>query len=197
MELPKAFQTSCLLISQHCLSVPPCARLSWLLWVPPWWREHDSYFPGAPAQRTDTYTSIHHNRMNPTACYVSEQHRCERKAIPVCRHWRRGHQESISEETVLELALKKVGISTGKTKGGLLDTTIRAHVHSSHKNDVSSRPVLWLWNQSQYLEELFSLNSGNSGTWSSLEICVQMPISGWMSLSCLFQLQLHPYLRDV
>ncbi|XP_045021784.1 mannan-binding lectin serine protease 1 isoform X3 [Bubalus bubalis] len=86
---------------------------------------------GAPARRTDTYTSIHHNRMNPTACYVSEQHRCERKAIPVCRHWRRGHQESISEETVLELALKKVGISTGKTKGGLLDTTVRAHVHSS------------------------------------------------------------------
>lgn len=27
--------------------------------------------------------------------------------------------------------LKKVGIPTGKTKGGLLDTTTRAHVHSS------------------------------------------------------------------
>ena len=91
--------------------VPPCVRLSRLLWAPPWWREHDSYFPGAPARRTDTYASIHHDRMNPTVCYVSEQHRCERKAIPVCEHWRRGHQESISEETVLELHLEEGGHS--------------------------------------------------------------------------------------
>lgn len=164
---------------------PTSARLSWLLWVPPWWREHDSCFPGAPAGRNDTSTSIHHDRMNLTKCCVSEQHRG--KGHSCMQAWRRGHRESSSEETVLELHLEEgVRFYSWDKRRASRHNNKNTYPFFSHKNDVSHRPVLWLWNQSQYLEEPSPLNSRDSGTWSSLQICVQMPVSGWTSLSCLF-----------
>lgn len=69
--------------------VPPRARLCWLLCGPPRWGEHDSYLPGAPTGRADTYTSVYHEQNEP------HQVLCVR----IAQRWKKGHS---SMETLEE-----------------------------------------------------------------------------------------------
>lgn len=183
-----------------CPHVPGCADCYGDYWDKDW----DSSLPGAPRGRSDTYTSDYPvtEWTPPSTMFWSS---VEAEEWPF---WYGGIEggdirKLSHRRQCWSWTLRRVGISTGETEGGLPGgSRIRVNVHLGFSQIMwpltkMSCPVDQFSNSgitAVHLEKHFSLKWNNYRTQNSLRICVQILISGWSSLSCVFPpLQLHLY----